>query len=317
MKYFIDHGLDKSGKGKFLTRLVPALEKLGVVLTGFKEADIVLGVNKFRYKVSKDKKRKIKYDKKKVLRLDGLHFANTKRDKWANSVIRQDTERADALIFQSAFSRMMWKGIMKVKGRKEYKVFNGANPADYVDTIDSPHRYNVIMCADWRKGAEREYKRLKDSLIIANMAATEDIGFWIAGADDKVENPNVHCLGYVEESDLRKYLKMADAILCISHHSWCDNAFVEAICAGCFPIVGNQGGNTEIARECGGLIMDLDKIVKAERISLRPPPTDHKLVVHTVQEFFSRPIPSAEIEPIHIDTIAQQYKKVFEDTVAG
>lgn len=312
MKYFIDHDLDKSGKGKFLNRLVPALDKLGAKLVDFKHADLVLGVNKFRTKVSKDKKRKIKYKKKKVLRLDGLHFSKTNRDMWANNVIRQDTERADALIFQSDFCRGMWKGIMGVKCKREYIIFNGANPADYTESIESPHAHNVIMCADWRK---RLYKRFKDSLKVAEMCATKDIGFWIAGADNKVDNPNVHCLGYIEEGELRKYLKMADVILCVSHHSWCDNAFVEGICAGCFPIVGNQGGNTEIARKCGGAIMNIDKLVPAKRIPLKPPPIDRDLVVSTVQGFFKFTPPKINIEPIHIDTIAKQYKKVFDEVV--
>ena len=266
MKYFIDHDLDKSGTGKFLNRLVPALDRLGAELVDFKHADLVLGVNKFRTQVSKDKKRKIKYKKKKVLRLDGLHFPKKKRDMWSNNVIRQDTERSDAIIFQSEFCKMMWKGIMGVNCKQEHVIFNGANPADYTESIESPHPHNVIMCADWRKGPERAYKRLKDSLKLAEKCATEDMGFWIAGVGDKADNPNVHCLGYVEEKELRKYLKMADVMLCISHHSWCDNAFVEGVCAGCFPIVGNQGGNTEIAKRCGGIVMELDKLVPAKRI---------------------------------------------------
>jgi len=52
IKLFIDHKLDASGKGKFLTRLVPELKKLGVKIVDFEQANVILGVNKFRKNVT-------------------------------------------------------------------------------------------------------------------------------------------------------------------------------------------------------------------------------------------------------------------------
>ena len=268
MKVFIDYDLNDSGKGKFLQRLMPALAKIGVECY-FKASgcDVALGISRWRNKP----------DMPKVLRVDGIYLeGEDKRDRWINEEIKKSIKKADAVIFQSQFARRMVVEKLNPRIRKDYVIFNGANPDDYmVEPIDTGFKHNIIASAKWcNRHGLRKSKGLKETIAKMLELKAEDTGLFIAGeVPDRYQQNGIKFLGRLTVSDLRRWLKTCDTMVYRARFDWCPNAVVEAIVAGC-KIIYNP--LCEAVRELS---------------SVRP-------------------------EELYIDNIARQYKEVFENVRA-
>ncbi|MCP4651118.1 MAG: glycosyltransferase [PVC group bacterium] len=324
MKIYLDHKIDESGKMKFMQVLIPELKKLGVKFSDYKKADLILGINKFRTGVTDDKHRKIKDKKKRVLRIDGIHFEKSKRNRWGNRVVKEDALRANAIIWQTEFCRDMWKKIMNIRNKKEVVIFNGRDPDDYknVTPIKSAYKRNVVLCSKWFAGKHRYNKRLHKMWEIAwtYVSSTRDTCFWILGETNGTErnwqkNERIKFVGHLPEDEVKQYLKMADVYLHLSWFSWCDNSLIEAICAGCIPIVSNVGGNAEIAECCNGIVLNLDKPIKAKLMkNVKPPEIEIKPALEAIDQAFEKP-PELHIPGVHIKNIAKEYYEVFKEVL--
>ena len=275
VKLYIDHPQDGSGKGKMLSRIAPYFEQNGVKLTDYKHAEVILGVNKFRRGVSKDKKRKIKDDKKRVLRLDGIHLLRTRRNIWANGVIKQDIQRADATIWQSEFCKRVGGGVLG-QGKNPHVIWNGANTEFEVKSIGLlwPPK-NVILAAKWYSGSLRKNKRLKEMVAFAEQykAKHPDVGFHVFGETGGKfkQSKAVRWYGHVSEARLRTYMDAADCMLYMAHYDWCPNVVVECLCSGTPVICGNQGGQAEFCP----YVVDIDDEIPAKLMkSDTPPPVE-------------------------------------------
>ena len=302
MKLFLDYKLNDSGKGKMLQRLIPALKRLGVK-TKFKEkgCDVALGISRWRSDIKIPK----------VIRIDGIHLTKSKKNDWKNERIRKGIKKADAVIFQSEFAKKKVKKYFKLKDKKEFVIFNGADPDDYnltnlvlrgAEFVPLKNRkdshYNIIASAKWcHRNGYRKHKRLDTVIKVAS--CMPDIHFYVAGRliDKYKETDNLTFLGQLEEEKLRRVLRMSHIMLYPAEYDWCPNAVVEAICAGC-PVVCTEGhGVTELMRACGGKAANtVDEMIYAINDLLANP-----IVVNT--------------DPVHIDTIAKQYKKALESVL--
>jgi len=287
MKLFLDYKLNFSGKGKMLQRLIPALEKIGVE-TRHKEkgCDVALGISRWRTKIKIPK----------VVRVDGVHLKENDKNNWKNERIRKGIKKADAVIYQSKFAQTEVKKHLKLKDKKEFVIFNGANPADYNSVLTN--RINVISSAKWcHRNGWRKQKNLKTVIKVAKLMP--DVSFYVAGRlHEKIENTeNLTFLGLLKEEELRKHLKTADVMLYPASMDWCPNSVVEALCAGCPTIATSGHGASELVEACGGRIADSkEEMVKAIRDLLDNPITVNK-------------------EPVHIDNIALKYKEAFESVL--
>jgi len=325
---FIDHKLDESGKGSFLTRMVPHLKELGVkIVEDYKKADLILSVNKFRAGIIQNKYRKKTDNIPRILRIDGIHYEKSRRNRWANLVVREDALRANGIIWQTNFCKIAWKKILKIKNKNEFTIFNGANPEDYVPPhnkgIESIYKKNVIMLSRWHSGSHRWNKRLKEMHEIAIEYAnkTDDVCFWVLGETNGIEKNfldeygHVKYMGHLPPNEVKQYLRMADVMLHLSWFSWCDNSLVEAICAGCVPITNNIGGNAEINECANGIIVDIDKPFKQKMMkSTKPPEFEIKPVLDALNKAFEYP-PRIYIPGVHIKNIALEYYKAFKEVL--
>ncbi len=319
MKLYVDHKLDNSGKGYFLQRLKPELEKLGVEFTDFKSCDIVLGLNKYRKGVNKDKKRAIKDKKKRILRLDGIHLVKSRRNIWANRIVKQDADRSHAIIWQSEFCRKMWKGIMNVKAPKEYVIFNGANPNDYknVKPAKSEYKNNVIISGKFFSGARRDNKGLRAFIRVAKEYNGEDTCFWVAGKTDlKSEaSERLKFLGHLPELELKRYLKLADCMLYLANYDWCPNAIVECLVAGT-PVICIADTAVEEIVKASGTTCNFEKLYRPKMIKkdIAPELSDSEVddVCRVLFHYFmvKRKVKAPWL---YISEIAKQYYQVFNE----
>ena len=275
VKLYIDHDFDTSGKGKMLSRISPYMEQNGVKLTDYAKADVVLGINKFRRGISKDKKRKIKDKKKRVLRVDGIHLLNTRRNRWANRVIKQDIERADAVIWQSEFCKRVGGGVLGT-GKNPYVIWNGANTEFEVKTMGLVSPKNVILAATWYSGGTRKNKRLRDMVRFAEQYRQKhpEVAFHVFGeTGGKVEeSPAVIWHGHVNEVLLRSYMSLCDCMLYLAFYDWMPNVVVECLCSGTPVISGNQGGQAEVCP----YVVDIDDKIPAKLMKTdKTPPIEY------------------------------------------
>lgn len=283
MKVFLDYKLDMSGKSKFLRRLIPALEKLGVYCVRSQKADVALGISKWQTKTALPK----------VLRVDGIHLKKGPKFDWRNKQIRKSIKMSDIVIYQSQYSKYMTEKHLRVS-TPSYVIYNGASPEDYVGLVRpegfEKHKINILMCARW---ANRKSKRLGLHFEVA--AAAQDMHFWLAGECDAKSNKNVTVLGILPDEQLRRYQAHADALLYLAHPDWCPNTVVETAVSGT-PIVCLKGsGVEELVQMARGVSCskDINAIVEAlrERALIKYPACAYSL---------------------YISAVAQKYKAVFE-----
>jgi hypothetical protein len=155
MKIYSEYAPNISGKGKFLSRLFPELRKLGAeILSTPDGADVKLALTRIRTTH--------KQDLPTVLRMDGIHLVDNKKNRWNNKRVKKSIKKADYVVYQSRFAKRMIEGILKVKPKGDCVIYNGAKKPDYPVSTGLP--IDVIMVARW---ANRRHKRLKEMLNIA------------------------------------------------------------------------------------------------------------------------------------------------------
>jgi glycosyltransferase involved in cell wall biosynthesis len=311
MRLFINYKLNQTGKGKFLQRLIPALESISVECR-FKEkgCDICLHIAWEKY----DRKFKIP----QIVRIDGLSFDKGDQSiSLSRKLISTAIAESKGVIWQSQFSKYILSPMLKYdSGKKETIIFNGANPHDYdIEPVKSGFNFNVIMSGHWYKGRDRGNKRLRDMLEIAEIYtySVKNACFWVAGETQlKSNNPQIKFLGHISEKLLRHYLKMADCMLYLAYYDWCPNSVVESLVAGTPVICSNGTGVEELVGNDGGKVLKLDDPVTSEKImSLQIPSIDYDKVLVALSTMQNYPC-RINRPDLHIDVIAGQYKQFFE-----
>lgn len=306
MRVTIQYEKNSTGKSKFIQRLIPALENIGVDIVS-KKPDVTLGLSYWKKKP----------EGKKVIRIDGIHIEKDSKYDWCRKMIRQAIKGSDGVIYQSDFAYNMVRKILSVKGKNEFVIFNGANSEDYkVEPMRSGYPKNVIISGRYVSTKVRLHKRMKETIQIAeNYVKTHpEVCFWFCGEkrEDVKGNKQIRYLGNVPETLLRRYLVMADAMINISWFSWCDNAVVEALVAGVPVISGNLGGNAEIVKGYG-IIVPLDKKeIKPKLQKNNPPEIDCRKVAHALSYILEGSMKKREANYLYIENIARQYKTAFE-----
>ena len=310
MRLAIQYEKNSTGKSKFVQRLIPALRDLGVKIVD-KKPDITLGLSYWKEKPKG----------KKVIRIDGIHIEKDRKYNWRRKIIRQTIKHSDGVIYQSKFAHDMVRKILNVKGKKEFVIFNGANPDDYnVDPAKSNYTKNVIISGRYATDSVRPHKRVKEMVQIAKeyTETHQDVCFWFCGktVNERSKNPQIVYTGDLPERKIRKHLVMADVMLNICYWDWCPNSVVEALVAGTPVICSNFGGVPEIVNWYGKTLHLDTQPLKPKLQKNNPPKIDNNIVIEALDCMFNLNI-NYRVRPRHlyIDTIARQYKQAFEEVL--
>ena len=309
MRIAIQYEKNSTGKSKFIQRLIPALQRLGIEIVKTRP-DITLGLQYW-----KDKP----YGKA-IIRVDGIHIEKDEKYSWRRHLIKDAIKKSDGVIFQSKFAYDMLTKILNVHGKKEFIIYNGASPDDYkVKPIKSPYEKNIIISGRYATDKVRPHKRIKEMVEIAKsyVKKHDNVRFWFLGKTrgEQSENLQIKYTGDLDEKEIRRYLVMADVMLNIGYWDWCPNSVVEALVAGCPVICGNHGGVPEIVKDCG-MILPIDSVpLKPKLQKNKPPEIRTNLVIEALDLIFNSPMKPVNAEHLYIDRIAQQYKKSFEKII--
>jgi len=312
VKVFIAYPPNESGKGKFISRLVPALEKLGVQCQyeNQQACDIALGLTRWRSKVKIPK----------ILRMDGIYLEKGPKEDWNNMRVRKSIKKSNAIIWQSQFCKRMSEKIFKIKHKKDFVIFNGADPLEFgVYEYKSPFKKNVLFCAKWFSKKERKHKRLSDCIQIAQDYHNKNVGFWIAGecGIKKSKVSNLTFLGNLNKENLALFYKVSNVLVYPTLYDWCPNVIVEALVAGC-PVICNAGsGPEELAKlNPKNIVLQLDSHNNFRKMKRNKPPNfDLNLIYEALDKILSIKNTRIQVPELYIDNIAKQYKQAFEEVL--
>jgi len=302
---------DDSGKGKFLSRLIEAMAPLDVkfVHDPGKKHNLELGVVRFKFGTKA----------KKVLRLDGLYY-NIKRaeHKKNNALIKKSFSVADGLVFQSHFCKEVTERYLGSIKQNHAVILNGFPIKDYdvIATKKTYQTFTIVAASRWRR-----FKRLKEITKAFIKWDKHNTKLLIAGKPDyKVNHPNISYLGYISNTELMTFFKIAHLYVHISWVDACPNSVIEAACAGIPIVCNNEGGTKEIVGAKDS-ILPLDAPYNWKNFEPdNPPAIDIDILVRKFEEYYklwklTNYENHSERSDLDINSVAKQYRKFFDEVL--
>jgi len=300
-----------NGKEYFLRRLIIALEERGVKCRPRQQkADIDFHFgHRWRNPAARSR------DRLHVIRLDGTGtiYPSTTR------ILSSSHAAADGIIYQSQFSKRCCDALLKPrKSDCKWEVIgNGADPAYYagVAPISLPRPYNIMTSAKWS-----EHKRLRDTVEIFNMVERDDVGFFVTGSTRKTARVGrVNYLPLLDQQTLSRYYRSCNMFLFLSWIDNCPNNVVEALCAGLWCLVSNEGGTHELITPGCGHVFHVDSPFPHNAKISKQAPRIAKEDKLQIAQYITDNIDCKQVAvPPHvcIDNVADQYKVFFEQMLS-
>jgi len=307
-------GWDKSktGKGYFAKRLIKALKGLGVKVTDKVEpCDIALHIGRIHYR-SKAKKNILRVGPACVS--THMNYRKINAEKW------QSVKHADGVIYQSEYSKDVYRAFVGKFRGPQTVIINGADPLWFepYGVHESPYKYNIL--ASTRVWLPQ--KRLKDIVKAFHMLENKDVRLWVAGdisgtkyAKRNVFPGSLKFLGPTTQEEIARLLNLCDCMVHITFLDSCPNSVVEAMCCQCPVIHSNLGGTHEIVKHGVGEMAVLDKMFKFKPVDLlKPPKVDHEKLAGAMEYWLENGKNSVwpAIAPYHITEVATRYVEFFE-----
>jgi len=303
----------KTGKGFFVQRLIPSLEKIGCrITTNPRETvDITLGIGKFVFEPKG----------KAVLRLGDVH--KEEDHKKLNKTKIDSVKMADGIIYQSGYSMKMSRIFLGDPKCPEIVIFNGADPKEFdVEPYKSPHMINFMASArEWTE--QKRIKGLKNAFTNSGIKNSclfvcGKLKSKVSALYDPYDKIEIKFLGVVEQKTLASLYKLCNAMIDATWLTACPNNVVEALVAGCPVISQNDSGTAELGfsnREYKGKyyhIKDKEWNMKTPVQMNRRMGVDIDSFIWAIKDVLSKPKEIFTYENLHIDYIAQQYLSFFE-----
>jgi len=317
MRIFIEYDLkNESGKGRFIQRLTKQWDEMGVKYSDNpKGCDARLAITRYRTKSNLPT----------AIRIDGAHneiHAIKGKDRkkleksmlWKNKHTADCVKRSDAVIWQSDFCRRMGHVVFGKNPKREYVIFNGDDPANYLPR--KPEKI-VVLSAHWKA---RPHKRLKEMLEVADSYTKihPDVMFHVLGDihEEIGHGKNVVMHGMVGLDEMKEMFSRSACMLNICYADWCPNAVVEALVAGVPVICTANHGVSEIVRECG-IIVDIDEPIPRKHFkrAMNMPIRDIQPVYTALDRMLIMGEAFPPAEHLYIEKIAKQYAGVFNAIV--
>ena len=246
-----------------------------------------------------------------VHRADNVYFDKGKSGRtYTNKRIRKTILRANAVIFQSKFSKKICAGVLGTKKRESRIIHNGCDPNIYKNIPKDKMGYKkmLLACAKWIP-LKRPLSIVK-GFIWADLKDTVLVMIGKIDKKNKIRHKNIKYLGHIKPFETYKYYASCDGFVHISKLDACPNAVVEALCAGKPVLSNNIGGTPEIVKE-DGIIIDVDPVYNYKPFKMkRPDKISIKRVGDGMKELLSRNW-DINRSDLFIRNVSRQYYEYF------
>ena len=295
----------KTGKGKFVGRLVRAWREMGIEVREDSKvkADIALHIGRMNYE---------SWAKRHVLRA-GPAIIDTNRD-WrkANHMKAKSVKKVDAIVYQSKYSKKIYHKLVYKLDKPETIIFNGADLREFdVEPFDTRYEYNFLASTRlWLK-----QKRLKQIIKAFEEVKIDNSCLIICGDVQGLErkykkSANVFFKGPADSVTLARFYKTCDVAVHLTYVDACPNSVVEAQVAGLPVICTDQGGTKEVLRN--GIVLK-DFPFDYKPVNLKKPPivkTDQ--IVKAINNVIKGNYQKKDVSDLYIQNIAKQYIDFFK-----
>jgi glycosyltransferase involved in cell wall biosynthesis len=308
MKIFISDKKLSGGPSVFKELLKSSLKNKGyhLVLDSSEKVDIELGFISFKSKNAK----------KRILRLDGVYYQSHQVS--MNSEIKDNIKKADAIIYQSEFSKSMVKKMVLDARVPECVIYNGTdlNKIKSASPLKKYGKTQFVMCADWRNtkrpmSAVRGFcKWIKDNKIKdTKLVVMGDFGKYKNEISSDYKN-SIILLGDVKNSLIFPVLKSSDFMMHLCFIDSCPNSVVEGISCGLPVLCTNLGGTREIVGDYGHVInCDSFNFSPTEKITDNISPD---IVSNGISALCSKNYNNQNSKNLDINMVVDKYIKFME-----
>jgi len=312
----LSHGsweTSQTGKGKFILRLVPELEKLGCKITDSldEEVDLDFQISRRHYQPVKCKKT--------ALRIGPAYLTKEKRGKWLNHRKKEGVKHSDAVIYQSELGKKMCDKFIYKRNGLSRIIFNGSDRTE-ITPFSSPFEHNFLASTRvWKK--QKRLSDIKKAFLKANI---KDSCLWVLGDTGKEpRDKNYHTnnglnsireIGGMSDHQIKMFYKLCDAVIHITFMDCMPNAVCEALSEGCRVLCNNNAGTKEIVGPAGGLVLNLEPEWDGKAINVnKPPKINLDLLANGFREILGYPAPKND--HVLIENIAKEYYDFFQEVL--
>ena len=225
-----------------------------------------------------------------VLRLNGLYIdsQNTIGDSdKLNRPIFQAYTKADGIIFQSEFSRLLFKKFVGDPKCPHTVIHNGV-PSNFSPEGEKiNYGFNKVIICSGRWTAHKRFECVIDGFITLG---DPEVGLIFLG--DKpdhslIKHPNIKYIGHIDPNELPKYLRGGDAFIDLEWLGSCPNTVVEAIACGLPVLCSNNGGTRELVKS-NGIVLYCEEEYDFKKVNLyNPPKCDNKIIAEGIEKILS------------------------------
>lgn len=303
-----------TGKGKFVQRLIPELEKLGVRVTTnpADKCDVALHIGHIRYSS------RARVD---ILRIGAVRVSTHENYRRLNAQRRKSVKLAQGVIYQSRYSRKTCHKFVCKPDCPEVVIFNGARLSDY--HVYQPNSNKRILLASTRKWITQ--KRLKDVCAAFLGLSRDDVELQVVGNTLGQEakwckEKGIRFLGMLSDQKLAGLLSKSEALVHVVYLDACPNSVVEGLCAGLRVVTTDQGGTKELVGAEDIVLSDYP--FKYEPINLNKPPKLNRIALtEAMENVLGMSHTRADIDAVRrrlsIDVIARDYLGFFQEVLSN
>jgi glycosyltransferase involved in cell wall biosynthesis len=244
-----------------------------------------------------------------VLRVDGIYYDREREG--MNRAIKTSMDRANAVIYQSSFSKKMIKQMIGLSKCHSAVIHNGIDRSVYASLQKQKQSdHTFISCAHWR--INKRPKEIARAFLDANITGST---LHIVGEVPKdmiIRDPKILYRGALGRREVLQAFKDADYMIHICHIDSCPNSVVEALGAGLPVVCNNISGTPEIVGT-SGIVADIDpefdfRFVK-DMNSL--PRVNMAKLTEAIRQITTANI-VVDRPDLDIRTTAKEYVRVFE-----
>jgi len=255
-----------------------------------------------------------------VLRLDGVYYDKANRFRGHNSLLSKSHANANAIIYQSKFSkRMCEKYLARRKNNAIFDIIYNGIEKNWCGPHIKHDGINIIISAKWRR-----HKRLKETIdiFLKYLHYFPDAKLHILGRlhdNRRIKHPSIIYYGMINHEKMAKIYRSGDIFIHLSKKDSCPNAVVEAIGAGLPVITTNAcGGSSEMCKITDGCI-----ICKGDENSLQtcyPYSESYNVLSGRLEKSLIKAMVDISIDKrrvelpgeLNIKTTAKKYSKIME-----